>query len=541
MNRKGKIWFRQGAGILMAMAFGAAVLAPSLRADDGAPAARAVRLSSVDGKVQLVQGNQVLADEAVANTPLFEGTQVVTGEDGRAEIQFEDGAVARVSPSSSLTLKVLRGQGENSDAEMVMNRGLGYFEMSGDNGNGRERVRFGDTLLTASGFTVVRIGMDKAPGEVAVFSGNAHLESGSGLALDLHGGESVALNATDTSQYKLAESIEPDSWDAWNADRDQALTTQASSRTAASKSLGGNNPAWSDLDASGSWYNVPNQGYVWSPYEAANPGFDPYGVGYWVSSPGYGYVWASGYPWGYMPFQCGAWNYFNEFGWGWAPGGMCQPWWGGGYGGGGWGYNIGYTPPRYRFPVRPRPRNPRPMGGAHPVGPEPVIAVNRRLPGGGSTMLPVRDRLHPVTIGGIVAEPVRPVSNRPGYNHMPVFSGNHPAPVVPGAGYGNRQGYIRGTDPGANGRSGYWATPRPVGSAPAPNGGTYQRQPAPGGSYGGSRPAGGSGARPSSGGVPASGGGVRSSGGGSSMGGGGGGGSRSSAPSAPSAPSSPHH
>src|ERR1039458_4108353 len=96
MNRKRKIWFRQAGGVLMPMAFGAAVLAPSLKADDGAPAARAVRLSSVDGKVQFVQGNQVLADEAVANTPLFEGAQVVTGEEGRAEIQFEDGAVARV-------------------------------------------------------------------------------------------------------------------------------------------------------------------------------------------------------------------------------------------------------------------------------------------------------------------------------------------------------------------------------------------------------------------------------------------------------------
>ena len=48
------------------------------------------------------------------------------------------------------------------------------------------------------------------------------------------------------------------------------------------------------------------QGYIWSPYDAANAGFDPYGIGNWMWTPGFGYIWASGYPWGYMPFQCGA-------------------------------------------------------------------------------------------------------------------------------------------------------------------------------------------------------------------------------------------
>ena len=52
-------------------------------------------------------------------------------------------------------------------------------------------------------------------------------------------------------------------------------------------------------------------------------------------TPGYGYLWVSGYPWGYMPFQCGAWNFYDGFGWGWAPGmGGCRPWWGMGFYGG---------------------------------------------------------------------------------------------------------------------------------------------------------------------------------------------------------------
>ncbi|MGD1107937.1 MAG: hypothetical protein ABR865_12915, partial [Terracidiphilus sp.] len=60
--------------------------------------ARAVRLSYVDGQVTLAQGGQVLAQQAVANTPLLEGMQLTTADSGKAEIQFEDGSVARVSP-----------------------------------------------------------------------------------------------------------------------------------------------------------------------------------------------------------------------------------------------------------------------------------------------------------------------------------------------------------------------------------------------------------------------------------------------------------
>ncbi len=559
MKRIWGIWLRQGAGVFAAVLLSLAV--PSLRADDGGQAAaRAARLSSVDGDVQLQQGNQVMADHAIANTPLFEGTQVTTGSDGRAEIQFEDGSVARLSPEGAITLKVLRGRGAEADSEIVLNNGLGYFEMPGDSQGGGLRVRFGDTVVTASGFTVLRVNLDKMPGQVAVFSGNAHIESAGSLALDVHGGESVALNGANPSQYNLSESIEPDSWDVWNSDRDQALTTAAASRTEATKGFAdSNNPAWSDLDANGSWYDVPDQGRVWSPYEASNPGFDPYGSGYWMYTPRFGYMWVSGYPWGYMPFQCGAWNYFNSFGWGWAPG-ACSPWWGGvgygfgGFGGGGWVANIGNAPPRYRLPDRPRPRNPRPMGGMRSVASLPVVAVNRKFQGG-SAMLPLRDKSHAVMIGRTVAEPLRPVANRPHYDHGQVFSGNRPITNAPAAGFGNRPGnidrpgverpgYVRAPNAGGgNARPGGWPTtgdsnrqngwpaaPRQVGPPPSqnPSGGSFSRPSAPSApprgtsapsappsrpSGGGGAPMGGGGARPSGGGGAPAGGGSHPSGG----------------------------
>jgi ferric-dicitrate binding protein FerR (iron transport regulator) len=390
-----------------ALALGAQALAPALRADDAAAPARAIRLSSVDGQVQLSSGSQVLADGAVANTPLFEGTRVVTSDDGRAEIQFEDGSVARLSPNSALTLTVLRGAGPNAQAEITLDGGLGYFELQNGPQSGAMSVRFGDSVATASGFTVLRVNLDNAPGELAVFSGNAHLERDGALAVDLHGGESVALSATDVTRYTLNESIEPDSWDSWNSDRDQVLTSESAAKTGAANNYAqSSNPAWNDLDANGNWYDVPGQGNIWSPYDASDPGWDPYGSGNWMNSPGYGYTWISANSWGYLPYSCGAWNWYDSFGWGWAPGmGGCSPWWGAGFYG---GPNIGAGFGGYRPPIRPR--APRRLIGAG------LIAVNRRpMPMTGA--LPPRDKTSVVRIAGYTVQPIHSLAPRQAYDH----------------------------------------------------------------------------------------------------------------------------
>ncbi|MGO9340294.1 MAG: DUF6600 domain-containing protein [Terracidiphilus sp.] len=436
---------------LAPMMVGLQMLAPVLRADDAsAQPARAVRLSSVDGGVQLSQGNQVLADGALANTPLFEGTRVVTGDDGRAEIQFEDGSVARLSPNSALTLTVLSGAGPNSQAVITLDGGLGYFELQNGPQSGAMSVKFGDSAATASGFTVLRINLDNPPGELAVFSGNVHLDRGSALAVDMHGGESLALSANDATRYTLSETIEPDSWDSWNSDRDQVLTSESAVRTGAANNYAqSSNPAWNDLDANGNWYDVPGQGNIWSPYDASSPGWDPYGSGNWMYSPGFGYTWISANSWGYLPYSCGMWNWYDSFGWGWAPGiGGCNPWWGsGGY----IGPNIGAGFGGYRPPMRPRRPGRVASGG--------LIPVNRR-PTPVTGTLPARDRTTVVKIAGYTVQPLHPVSPRPVYDHSASGFVNRTVVTnvgsVPGSGQGRATsgpsfGVSRAGSPSASG------------------------------------------------------------------------------------------
>jgi len=446
--------------------------APVLRAEDPAAPARAVRLSSVDGRVQISQGGQMIADPAVANTPLFEGTQIVTTDDGRAEVQFEEGSIARLSPNSSLTLTVLKPDGGIGGTEIRIDGGLGYFELQPGSDPGHIQVRFNDTVVTPSGFTVLRINMDNPPGELAVFSGNAHVERGSAVSLDMHGGESLAFNTASASQYNLAETIEPDSWDSWNSDRDQVLTSEAASRTSATNSFpNSGNPAWSDLDANGNWYNVPDQGYVWSPYDASTPGWDPYGNGYWMYNQAYGYNWVSGDSWGYMPFSCGLWSFYGGFGWGWSPGaGACMPWWSGGL----YAINIGYAPPGYappRFPHRPPPHPVRPGGKSEPY---PLIAVNKRPPSNGFTSHSARDRAAPVTIAGHVVTPLRSLSPRPQYDRIVSGVANRDVPAdgaaripgSPGSPVAPGSGTVR--PPAPRPTSTYHPAPAPSHAAPAP-------------------------------------------------------------------------
>ena len=455
-----KRWLGQGGGrswrwtaaAALALAVG---MAQFLQAQEGGQPARAVRLSYVDGTVSLSQGGQVIASQAAANTPLLEGMQLATADDGRAEIQFEDGSVARIAPNSTLTLKVLRGQGASGDAALELNRGLGYFDLQGTDQIGQIRVLFGDSVATVSGFTVMRVTMDTPPGSVAVFSGNAHLEGDGGLSLDLHGGESVALDANSPGNYNLADNIKPDSWDTWNSDRDQALNAESSSQTGAEAELDGgdnSNPAWNDLDANGDWYNVPGQGYVWSPYDAAGAGFDPYGQGNWMWMPGFGYTWVSGYSWGYLPFSCGAWNFYGGFGWGWAPGfGGCTPWWGLGFYP---GPVIGFAPSGYR-PIH-RPIVPHRIGPGAPGGlphhPFPMIAVNRR-PEVFHAGLPARDRNTPVEIAGRTVMPLRPLPDR----EMPARAG-YEQPGFASHGFMGTPGRVPVPE---TGRPGFMAT-RPV-------------------------------------------------------------------------------
>jgi len=346
---------------------------PSQQEPPEASNVRAVRLSDVEGKVQVFNGAESAFSQALPNMPAVEGMRFVTGDDGRLEIQFEDGSVARVTPNSSLTLSQLQRTPDGSTVTTIdANSGLTYYELNGR--AGQYSVRFGPNTVTPTDSAIFRINLDGNPADLAVTHGTVHVSDGQSLALDVHTNHSVHFDLQTPGQYEQLQSVAADTWDQWNSDRDQDLATLEENATTARASTGNpDDAAWNDLDYYGDWYNVPGYGEGWSP-SGVGDNWDPFGVGAWGYYGGIGYTWISGYPWGWWPYHCGAWNWFGNFGWMWFPGNC-------GFGtiGAGWyPYAMVWrSPPNYRPPLRPK----LPIRGLPPHGPlprpEPLVGVNR--------------------------------------------------------------------------------------------------------------------------------------------------------------------
>ncbi len=62
--------------------------------------------------------------------PLVQGLRLTTGDDGQAEIEFEDGSLVRMTPNSTLSLDNLSVDGSgNFQTQLALVRGLIYAEL----------------------------------------------------------------------------------------------------------------------------------------------------------------------------------------------------------------------------------------------------------------------------------------------------------------------------------------------------------------------------------------------------------------------------
>src|ERR1700747_1960925 len=61
---------------------------------------RIVRLSDVHGDVQIDSNTGQGYEKAFLNLPLTQGVKIQTKQDGRAEVEFEDGSTSRITPAA---------------------------------------------------------------------------------------------------------------------------------------------------------------------------------------------------------------------------------------------------------------------------------------------------------------------------------------------------------------------------------------------------------------------------------------------------------
>jgi len=295
--------------------------------------ARIVRLSEVQGTVQIDRTAGDGFDKAFLNLPVIEGCKLKTGKDGRAEVEFEDGSTLRLAPNSEVnfTRLALGDAGQKLTAVRLVS-GTVYANLHPKKGDGDEKtgdqflLSFAHDSLTLSEAAHFRLQLADAAATLAVFKGKVNATSPSeqievaekhSATIDLAKDNLPSDDPAKKNSFVIAKNYEQEPSDTWDRQQTNYHDRYASAGGSSISSPYGY--GMSDLNYYGSFMTVPSYGNVWQPY-FIGANWSPFQDGGWAFYPGAGYMWVSGYPWGWMPYNYGNWAFVPGFGWVWQPG-----------------------------------------------------------------------------------------------------------------------------------------------------------------------------------------------------------------------------
>lgn len=292
----------------------AALLAIQAFADSQA---RIVRLSDVQGSVEINKNSGLGFESAFLNLPITQGTELRTRENGRAEIEFEDGSTLRIGPGTTLEFEALRlSDSGRRMSEVRLVEGIAYVDWLGKSGD-ECGLDFSREKFTLAASAHVRLDVSDDVAHLAVFKGDVDVVGPDGGSIAVEKNKTATFDLADNDQSTIANHIPQSPLDAWDK---QAIEyhDQYAKNNSSPYGYGA-----SDLGYYGSYTNIPGYGTMWQPF-LTGVGWDPFMDGAWSWYPGMGYMFVSAYPWGWMPYMYGSWMYIPGYGWMWQPGG-----WGG--------------------------------------------------------------------------------------------------------------------------------------------------------------------------------------------------------------------
>jgi hypothetical protein len=289
-----------------------------------------VRLSLVEGDVQIYTEDTSEWVGAVINMPLRGGDRIWVPEEGKAELLLIDGTSLRLRENSALD--VLRI--EDHSSQFYLDTGHAYVNFRGSRSTFLQLdTPVSSTRAYEKGIYRVDVPDDKYT-DISVDRGVVYAESRSGNT-KVREGNTLSLRGDD---YADLHPLEPsDEWDNWNEERDRALYERRYSSRYLPEEL---SPYSYDFDRYGTWRNVPEYGYVWTPSVVVSEGWAPYRQGRWVWIRG-DYIWVSYEPWGWVPYHYGRWIFNVSIGWCWVPPIRGAIYWGPGFVG--WVYTPDYV------------------------------------------------------------------------------------------------------------------------------------------------------------------------------------------------------
>ncbi len=287
---------------------------------------RIVRLSYINGQVQSDRATGQGLERAILNTPIVQGTRIVTGDDGLAEVEFENESALRIAENSEIQFRTLSMSDTGAKVnEIEVVKGVVYLDAR-SKGDDIYRIKNGDSTFLVQRDTQLRLSAGPDQTRLAVFKGDVELMAQPHV-VNIKRKETLTVDATDAAGYKIASGAEALPTDAWNREREAYQQAYAGN-------LGNPGPNYGyglqDLNYYGNYFMAPGYGYAWQPFGFANSmiGWDPYSSGAWLFSPGLGYTFASQYPWGWLPYHYGSWAFLGGgIGWAWIPGGGYRGGW----------------------------------------------------------------------------------------------------------------------------------------------------------------------------------------------------------------------
>jgi uncharacterized protein DUF6600/FecR-like protein len=299
------------------------------------------RVSLIHGDVSTQRGDSGDWSAATLNQPVMTGDKVSTGDNARTELQLDFANTLRLGPNSKANVANLT----KKNIQIQLSQGIANFTVSKDSEAEPEIDTPNVSVHPAHHDGVFRVEV-RPDGDtiVIVRQGEAQISTPQGSTEVRAGDMATVRGDSQSAQYKIAQAPDRDDWDRWNSDRDHMIHN-ASSWHHTNRYYTGSQ----DLDAYGSWRNVPDYGDVWVPNESDD--WAPYRDGNWTYEPYYGWTWVGYEPWGWAPYHYGRWFSYGG-GWAWWPGpiyggGFYRPFWSPAYvsfwgWGGGFGFGFGY-------------------------------------------------------------------------------------------------------------------------------------------------------------------------------------------------------
>lgn len=309
--------------------------------------ARIIRLSLVQGDVRFARefhkdsldDSKATWERAPLNLPIREGYALATDNNSRAEVEFENGAMAFLSANTVVEFYDLSLDEGAKITRLILRQGSAIFYVHPAQ-NDYFSVTGGDFSVEANGRTRFRLDNFDDGSNVNVEQGQINILREK-TTKTIEKGQSYSVNMNNAnSPVTVARAGEDDDFDKWVSGRIDAVAT-ATTYSSQYVSSPDYTSGFADLYNYGSFYNVPGYGYGWQPY-GVGTGWSPFAYGGWYSDPFLGFNFISSAPWGWLPFHYGSWM-FGPMGWMWMPTGF-------GFGGFGYGYGgLGFAPLGYGY------------------------------------------------------------------------------------------------------------------------------------------------------------------------------------------------